>query len=129
MRYVVANALVHGSVRLDAFEPHRLEDRTTRALMERVDVVLDPELDATFPNQRAARVTIDTLDGRSTLFYQENRKGDPELPLSDDDLEVKFLELGAPVIGDREAKRLVAELWRLEHSADLAFTQAVRPHA
>lgn len=126
MGYVVANALVHGSVRLDAFEPARLEDRTTRALMEHVEVVLDPELDATFPNQRAARVTVETADGRKETFYQPNRKGDPELPLTDRDLDAKFMELAAPVIGAAQAERLLARLWQLDTLPSLDFTRSPR---
>ena len=33
-------------------------------LMARIEVAIDPELDAAFPTQRAARVAIDTRDGR-----------------------------------------------------------------
>lgn len=123
MGYVVANALVHGSVRLDAFEPARLQDRATRALMDNVEVVLDPELDAAFPNQRAARVTVETTDGRSETFYQPNRKGDPELPLTDRDLDAKFLELAAPVIGKAAADALLAQLWQLDTAPSLQFTR------
>src|SRR5689334_15384392 len=52
LRYVVATALTHGSVRLAAFEPSRLNDRATRALMAKVVPSVDAELDATFPRQR-----------------------------------------------------------------------------
>src|SRR3954467_10247135 len=55
LKYVVATALTHGSVRLAAFEPARMKDAATRALIEKISVSLDPELDATFPHQRAAR--------------------------------------------------------------------------
>src|SRR5438128_7443507 len=43
MKYVVATALTHGSVRLAAFEPTRMNDEGTRALMAKVSVGLDPE--------------------------------------------------------------------------------------
>jgi len=121
--YVVSNALVHGSVRLNAFEPDRLADPITRGLMARTELAIDPELDATFPNQRAARVTIETNDGRKETFYQPNRKGDPELPLSDQDVEEKFVELAGPVIGAAQAKSFVAKLWALERTEDLGFTR------
>ncbi len=122
--YVVSNALVHGSVRLNAFDAERLVDPITRALMGRTELVIDPELDATFPNQRAARVTIETTDGRKKTFYQPNRKGDPELPLTDRDVEDKFVELAGPVIGEGRAKAFVAKLWTLERAGDLAFTRS-----
>jgi len=37
LKYLVATALVHGSVRFAAFEPQRLADPDTRALMRRID--------------------------------------------------------------------------------------------
>ena len=117
MKYVVASALAHGSVRLAAFEPPRLEDPLTRDLMRRVDVALDPELDATFPGQRAARVTIVARDGRRGEHLQPTRKGDPDAPLTDRELEAKYLELAAPVVGDARARELLARLRRLEREA------------
>src|SRR5258708_21569573 len=62
--YLVATALTHGSVRLAAFEPARLEDAATRSLMRRVEVALDPQLGAPFPALRAARVAIRSRDRR-----------------------------------------------------------------
>lgn len=73
LKYVVASALVHGSVRMAAFESPRLEDAITRALMERMTVAVDPELDAAFPAQRAARIQLETKDGQSLSFLQPNR--------------------------------------------------------
>jgi 2-methylcitrate dehydratase PrpD len=117
--YLVATALTHGSVRLAAFERPRLEDAGTRALMKRVELVLDPALDAAFPAQRAARVTIEAKDGRRGEHLQATRKGDPDLPLSDAELEGKYLELAAPVLGDERARALLARLWKLERESRL----------
>lgn len=119
LRYVVASALAHGSVRLSAFEPARLQDPATRALMKKINVAIDPELDARFPAQRAARVAI-TAAGRREEFLQPTRKGDPDLPLSDGELDQKFLELAVPVLGAGPAQALLASLWRLEEQTTLA---------
>ena len=119
MKYVVATALTHGSVRLAAFEPDRLNDEGTRALMKKVTVELDPQLDATFPAQRAARVRIQLENGTSEEHLQPTRKGDPDLPLSDQELNDKFLELAGPVLGAK-AKSTLERLWRLETQATLA---------
>lgn len=116
LKYVVATALTHGSVRLAAFEPARRDDPATRALMSRIEVSVDAELDATFPGQRAARVAIETTDGYRGEFLQSTRKGDPDMPLSDRELEEKFLELAGPVLGEAAARALVARLWILERS-------------
>jgi len=115
--YLVATALTHGSVRLAAFEPPRLEDTDTRALMRRVELALDPALDAAFPAQRAARVAIEAKDGRRGEHLQPTRKGDPDLPLSDAELEGKYLELASPVLGEDRARTLLARLWKLERES------------
>lgn len=119
LTYVVATALAHGSVRLAAYEPERLNDEVTRSLMQRTKVSVDRALDAGFPGQRAARVVIETRDGRRLEHLQPHRKGDPELPLSDRELEGKFLELASPVIGHDRSQALLASIWALDAASGL----------
>ena len=113
LHYMVATALVHGSVRLAAFEPARLNDPATRALMKRTTKSLDRDVDAAFPGRRGARVQVTLRDGRRLAHLQTDRKGDPELPLSDADLEGKLLELAAPTLGVAEAHALLERIWSL----------------
>jgi len=113
LKYVVATALTHGSVRLAAFSPERLSSADTRAVMRKTSVRLDPELEAAFPAQRAARVAI-TAGGRREEWLQPTRIGDPEMPLSDRALEEKYLELVVPVLGEARAREVLHRLWRLE---------------
>ena len=119
IKYVVATALTHGNVRLAAFEPERMQDRATRACMEKISVSVDKELDAAFPRQRAARVSI-SAGGRREEHLQPTRIGDPDAPLSDTQLEEKYLELAVPVIGAAKAKALLHKLWKLETEKTLA---------
>ena len=114
LKYVVASGLAHGNVRLAAFDSPRLDDSETRKLMSKISVSVDPELDAAFPGKRAARVSIRARGGRSEQFLQPTRKGDPDMPLSDAELDEKFLELAAPVLGADSARALLDRLWRLE---------------
>ncbi|MGQ0653418.1 MAG: MmgE/PrpD family protein [Betaproteobacteria bacterium] len=120
LKYVVATALTHGSVRLAAFEPQRMEDPLTRSFMKKISVSVDPALDATFPGQRAARVAI-SAGGRSGEHLQPTRIGDPDAPLSDAQLDAKYLELAGPVLGDARAKALLEKLWKLEDETSLGF--------
>jgi 2-methylcitrate dehydratase PrpD len=113
LKYVVATGLTHGSVRLAAFEPDRIQDPATRALMKKIRVRVDPQLDAAFPAQRAARVAI-RARGRREEHLQPTRIGDPDAPLSDAQLEAKYLELAVPVIGEGKAKEELKRLWNLE---------------
>lgn len=112
--FVIATALRFGSVRLAAFSEERLRDPLTRALMKRIDIGIDPELDAAFPGQRAARVQFELSDGRCETWLQPTRKGDPDAPLSDTELEAKFMELASPVVGEEQARARLAGLWSLD---------------
>jgi 2-methylcitrate dehydratase PrpD len=121
LQYTVAHALVHGSVRLNAFAPERLTDPNVRAVLARIEVQTDPELSKQYPVQRAAHVEIELNDGRVLKHFQPTRKGDPEMPLTDDELNDKYLELAVPVLGDAAARALLAELWSLEKMKGLEF--------
>lgn len=114
LKFVVAAALVHGSVRLSAYTPERLWHSETRRLMDGMTVEVDPEIDGWFPGKRAARIEIETTGGATADYLQPNRKGDPEDPLTDADLDGKLMELASPVIGVDGARRLVRKIWGLE---------------
>ena len=120
---------MHGSVRLNAFGPDRLGDPAVRALMLKIECVADAELSRAFPGQRAARVEIELADGRRLAHFQPTRKGDPEMPLTDAELNEKFLELTTPVLGDARARALLARLWALEGEKNVEFELGERAPA
>jgi 2-methylcitrate dehydratase PrpD len=129
LQYVTAHALVHGSVRLVAFAPERLLDPDVRAVLAKVEVVADPVLSKGYPGQRAAQIEVELNDGRLVQHFQPFRKGDPEMPLTDDEVNDKFLELAMPVIGDAASRELLAALWQLEKRPDAVFDFTSRPRA
>jgi len=112
LKYVVATALTHGSVRLAAFEPQRLNDSATARVMQKISLSVDPQLEAEFPHKRQARVAI-RARGRREEFLQPTRIGDPDAPLSDRMLEEKYYELVTPVLGEAKARQELARLWQL----------------
>lgn len=121
IQYTVAHALVRGSVRLNAFDPDHLNDPDVRALLKKIEPIADPEISAGYPNRRESRVEIELADGRKLEFFQPYRKGDPELPLTDDELNDKFTELAEPVLGKAAAASLLQQLWRTENLASVDY--------
>lgn len=99
LRYGVANAVLYRRVRSEAFQPERICTPEVAAFMERVDLVEDPELTRVFPGQRAARAIITTVSGERHEYLQAHRHGDPEDPLTDEELADKFLELTNATLG------------------------------
>lgn len=118
--YCVSVMLIQGSARLEAFSQERLSDPRIRELMERVELAVDPGADAAYPGKRAAAIEILTADGRSLRERASTRKGDPDNPLTDAELEEKFHESVDPVIGRLAGKSLLQALWRIDALADVS---------
>lgn len=112
--YCAALALRNGAaLRSRDFTPELLKDRELRRLMDLVSLEVDNECQAAFPKARSARVEIETADGRVLNHFAPTRRGDPDSPLSDEELADKYTDLAVPVIGAEGAARLLGQLWRL----------------
>jgi 2-methylcitrate dehydratase PrpD len=117
--YVVARALSSGSVRLDAFDAGALADPGVRGLMARVSVCEEPRYSAMFPQRRCATVTVKLRSGTRLRHAQTTRKGDPDAPLTDAELEGKFFELTRARLSRDRAERLLSRLRTLEQLPNL----------
>ena len=132
MQYVLAHAAHYSSVRIEAFEAERMSDPAIQAMLGQIDLSIDPAVDAEFPARRAAHVSVTTKDGRQLTHYQPTRKGDPDLPLTDDELDAKFIELANPVLGSELTNSLLQKLWQLDEislATALDFAVLKRDHA
>jgi len=112
--YCVALAALNRPVTLAAFAPEGLHDPDLRAMMGRIEVTLDGQAEAAFPAMRAARVAVTTRDGQMRSHRQPTRRGDPDLPLSDEEIGAKFHMLSDPVIGAAAAAEIAGALWRID---------------
>ncbi len=85
VQYVVARALADGELWLDAFEDDAVTDPAVGRLLDRVTV----ERDAAMP-EWAARVVVETADGRTVEHAEDAPRGSAERPLSDDERHAKY---------------------------------------
>lgn len=115
----VATALMRGSVRLDAFRPESLHDPAVRRLVANTRLYTDPELDGLFPTGRAARVRLTLADGRVLETTRRTRKGDPDDPLTDAEMQAKYDELVTPHLGAAATQSLSDTIWALEELRSL----------
>ncbi|MSO54729.1 MAG: MmgE/PrpD family protein [Rhodospirillales bacterium] len=118
--YCVAAALRVGSVRLAAFTDERLADPDLRRAMGLVELAVDPEADRKFPGLRTAVVEIEMANGRRVSESVPTRKGDPDSPLSDDELAQKYRELVEPTLGATAAGKFLDALWAIDTLNDVA---------
>ncbi len=107
MPYGAAIAVVKGRAFLDEFLEANLRLPEVLDLMGKVECNGEPELDQCYPRQWPARVRIETTDGRVHTTEIMFPKGDPENPLSWDELIAKFLNLTGPMLSVPQQNRII----------------------
>ena len=112
--YCVACALWRGSAGLSDFTSQAIVDKNVRHLMAKVSLVHSPELEARYPKEWPVRVTVTLADGRALTRTVDAPKGDPENPLSWDELEDKFHKMVAGTDYQRQAGALMERVRQLD---------------
>jgi 2-methylcitrate dehydratase len=112
--YVIATAIVEGNVLPEAFSMASIKDPRKWAILPRIKVVADPEIDALFPKVKRARVTIKAKDGRSRTTQTDFARGTPQNPLSDAEIEAKFKANSSGVISEKRMGQILQKSWALE---------------
>ena len=113
-QYVMAVTALRGKIDLASFEDVYLHSEQVRQLMAKVKVSASTELDRHFPKYWPGRVTVKLADGREHTEEIIAPKGESENPMSREDIEEKFLGLAVPVLGDEQARAVVAEVQTLD---------------
>lgn len=117
--YGLALALKFGRADLVHYDDAVRRAGWVPAIAAKVRIRATPEMDALYPVQRPARVTVSGPAGRFTAFAPE-ALGCREMPLSDAALSDKALGLMSPVLGETRAGTLLARLWRIDEAAGTA---------
>lgn len=112
MGTVLALVARFGFAGLTEFAEH-FQDEATRELRERVEMVLDPEVDSAYPQRWIGKVTVTTTDGRVLHGRVDEPKGDPGNTLSRAEITAKALRLAAFSGGASatEMQKAVDRLW------------------
>jgi len=125
MPYLVAYALVHGTVDLDAFDVETGADPAVQAVRERVSFGVDDDRSST---SNAASVAVETATGTTHELVQEQPPGTHENPLTDDERREKFVRCGTKTLGERAAREAFRTLDGLPGVDDVAeITADLRP--
>jgi 2-methylcitrate dehydratase PrpD len=87
-------------------------------MMRCVECIIDPDLDRTFPKQWCATAEILTKDGKRYFTRIEYPKGDPENPVSWEEMIEKFYNLSNRFLTKERRLKIVDEVKRLEKIRD-----------
>ncbi len=116
MGFVLALIAARGSAGIDDFTEEVLRDEELRDFSRRVEMVLDPEVDAAYPEHWIGLVEVETVGGERITPRVEVPKGDPGNTLDRRELEEKFRRLAGFHGGAsaEESDRLIEEARTLD---------------
>jgi 2-methylcitrate dehydratase PrpD len=113
MGTVLALVARYGHAGLTEFE-HFLDEETT-GFRDKVNMALDTEVDAAYPQRWIGKVTVHTTDGRVLQGRVDEPKGDPGNTLSREEISAKALRLAAfsGAASAQEMRTATAALWAI----------------
>jgi len=115
--YVVAATLIDGSVGPRQFADERLFDPNMVALMQKIEVVCNPEFTKSYnrlPQAYCTRVEVVTKDGSKHVGEVSSIKGDISDPLTDAEIEEKFRCQCQEFLGKKRVRAILDSLWQIE---------------
>jgi 2-methylcitrate dehydratase PrpD len=115
----VAVALARRRAGLEEFTLDMLNDPEVRALMPKVGYARDPELEKNYPKEWPAWVRVTLQDGREVSAHVRFPKGDPQNPLSWDELVEKYCALAGAVWSNQKLDAVREAVQRLERQKSL----------
>jgi len=118
--YTAAVALVEGAVGVEHFTRRYLDAPQIRAVMQKVEVVVDDALTAAFPAAWSCRVEVLGRDGRREIESVTSARGDPNNPMTSGEVRDKFHTLTRGVLDGATAKGIWDCVDRLEEAPSVA---------
>ena len=110
--YPVACAFVHGRVGVPEIAGRGMNDEEVLALSDRVEMSVDPDIEARFPGEALARVIVTTSGGRTHSIGPLPAPGDPDSGVTLNDLVSKAHRLIDQVTDGCRAEHLVETVLR-----------------
>ncbi len=116
--FALAVALLYGRIEPGDVSEVNLKKPEILTLAQKVDVIVDPDINSQFPAKTIARVTMHTTRGsfEATVEYP---RGNPENPLSHADLVAKFRSLAVPIVGEGTCEELHDVIFDLARAKDV----------
>jgi 2-methylcitrate dehydratase PrpD len=123
--FVAATALIDGRVGIATFQDDRAQDPGLQRLMERITMVVDPEIPGDLERHMWTRLTVRLRDGRSATIGPRPVPGHPENPLSLEALRAKFKECAGLVLPADRVDSVAQMVESLDTCPDLRSLTAI----
>lgn len=125
--YIVVATLVDGEITEKTYTPERFRDPQILSLLKRLNMEEDPQYTQEWPKTFNCRIEVTGKSGTKWSKHMRNPKGHPANPMTDTEIEEKFLKLTQETLTPKRAGSVLDLLWRLEAIKDVSqILEAVR---
>jgi 2-methylcitrate dehydratase PrpD len=115
--YSVAVAIETGKAGIYEYSSDKIHDKRILSLTNKINMYEDSELTKWEPKKRAAVVECILANGKTYRDKIEYPKGEPENPMTQEDIEEKFIDLAFYSGKTREeAKIIIEKIWCIEEN-------------
>ena len=123
--YCVAIALLDGEVTQASFADSRLRDAAVKEIMRKTSVAEDRALSALYPESAPGRITVTMRSREVHVAEVRYPRGHEKNPMTDAEIEQKFVALSAGRLSPERGKKVIAMLWQLELMQDVRTLTAL----
>lgn len=116
MPYVVARALLDGTLTNASYAPQRLTAPEVQALIKKMQVVESPRLNAMYPRHIPNRVSIYLHSGEILTEQVDDLPGAPGSPLTRDEIVAKFWRSVDGAVSRASGNALIERIWSIEQA-------------
>lgn len=119
LAFPVAALICYGTLGPDQVSDKAVSDEAILALSERVKIVESRALSDRFPAEILSVVEITLKDGTVLRSPISQAKGDPDVPMTQEDISNKFLQYTAGILTLDQQYALIDEVESLDHQPNL----------
>jgi len=112
----VAVAIVDGAAGEKQYSNSKVQNAQIIAVRDKVTAIIDDNIK---PEQ--VDMTIVTTDGRTLHIFIEHAIGSVEKPMTDAQLEVKFIDLVEDILPPAQVQKLIKLCWNVEQLSSAAL--------
>lgn len=114
LQFVIAVALHDRVVERAQTTSERRADPVVNELAGRIELLSHPDLEALYPQHWPSRVHLRLKDGREFKVDREDPRGTEGRPVSDQDIETKFMQMATQVIPEDRAREIIKTVNNLD---------------
>jgi len=120
MHFLLAAIAIAGKAGKREFTDEFVSRADVGAMQRRVETIDDKEIEAMGYDRIRSRVEVTTKDGRTVeLWADENYRGSPHNPLTDDEVEGKLRDCAEGLLDEPAIKAVINRVWTLEDQANV----------